>query len=302
MKPATVAPPAKEGVIVDRGYQPYRGAYTPAAGRWQVIAARTLKLAARQWWAILLLIAVVLPMLGAAVVMWIHSKLAAMAPPGVAVEPPDVYVSWLATSPWGTLLIGFVLALFAGGAQVADDARAGAFQFYFARPVTREQYLVGKLVPVVALTMFVCLLPPLLLALLRLALLPSAAEVVKKLPLVGASIVFGAVEAVVLAVPAVAFSSLSRSRAAVQGGWAALFLLPWVVGEIFVQRTRSPWPALLSIPAHLDNLARVLFRLPPPEEAHLMPAWVSALFLAALVAGALALLRRRLAAVEVVAS
>lgn len=298
---AKVAAP-KEGTILDRGYTRYEGTYTPEASRWGVIARRMLRMSARQWWAILLLIAVVLPTLGAGIVMWLHSKLMAMAPPGAKIEPPDVYVLWIATSAWGTLLIAFLLALFAGAAQVADDARAGAFQFYFARPVTREQYLVGKLVPVLTLVTFVCVLPPLILALLRLALLQNGDEVLHKLPLVGSAIAFGLIEALVLAVPAMAISSLSRRRVYVQGGYATLFLLPWIVGGIFAARLRSPWPSLLSIPTQLENLAYFVYRMPPPENERLLPAWVSAAVLAALVAGSLAILRRRLADVEVIAS
>ena len=294
---ATKAAP-KEGVIVDRGYQPYAGGYTPEASRWQVIAARMLRLTARQPWVIVMLVLAVFPLLIAAVRMWIMSKLFALAPPGVAVESPDVYVML----PWGTMTLGFLLALFAGGGQVADDARAGAFQFYFARPVTRDQYLVGKLVPVVTLTLLVTLVPSLLLALLRLALLSSGAEVVHKLPLVGATLVVGSVEALALALPAVALSSLSKRRGYVQGLFATVYLLPWVLGLIFVRVTRSAWPALFSIPAHLENVARFLYRVPPPDDARVLPVWVSALVLAALVGGSLALLRRRLAAVEVVAS
>jgi ABC-2 type transport system permease protein len=290
----------KEGAILDRGYQPYSGRHTPEATRWQVIAGRTLKLAARQWWAILLLCATVIPLLVAALRMWFMSKVAAVTggtPPGGMLEPLDSYVML----PGGTMTLAFLLALFAGAAQVADDARAGAFQFYFARPVTRDQYLVGKVVPVVTLTLFITLVPSLLLALLRLALVPTS-ELVHKLPLVGAALVLGTLEALVLAVPAVAVSSLSKRRAWVQGGYAILFLLPWVVGGIFVRVTRSAWPALLSVPAHLENLGYTMFRLAPPDDARLLPAWVSALFFVLLVGGSLALLRRRLAAVEVVAS
>jgi len=291
----------KEGTIVDRGYQPYSGRYTKEASRWQVIAGRTLRLAARQWWAILILIATVVPLLVAAVRMWLMSKLAAApaeALKGMQLDSPDVY----AMLPWGTMTLAFLIALFAGAGQVADDARAGAFQFYFARPVTRDQYLVGKVVPVVVLTLFISLVPALLLSLLRLALLPSGTEVLHKLPLVGAAIVVGTLEALVLAVPAVAISSLSKRRAYVQGGYAILYLLPWVMGLIFVKVTGSPWPDVLSVPAHLENVARLIFRLPATEDARTLPVWVSALFLAALVAGGLALLRKRLASVEVVAS
>jgi ABC-2 type transport system permease protein len=297
-RPARVAAAQKEGTILDRGYQPYRGRHTTQASRWQVIAGRTLKLAARQWWAILLLVATVVPLLVSAVQMWIWSKLATVAPEGTPLTSPDHYIML----PWGTMTLAFLLALFAGAGQVADDARAGAFQFYFARPVTREQYLVGKLVPVLTLTLFIALGPMLLLSLLRLALLSSTAEVWRKLPLVGAAIVVGCIEALALAAPAVAFSSLSKRRAYVQGGFAIAYLMPWVMGAIFVNVMRSPWPAILSVPAHIENLAEFIFRMPPPEDARRMPVWVSALFLSILVAGSIALLRKRLSAVEVIAS
>jgi ABC-2 type transport system permease protein len=296
-KAAKVMAP-KEGTILDRGYQRYAGSYTAEASRWQVIARRMLRMSARQWWAILLLIAAVVPLLVSGVGMWIMSKIMAAAPPGMPIAPLDSYVMPGSV----TLTLAFLLALFAGSAQVADDTRAGAFQFYFARPVTREQYLLGKLLPAVLLTMFISLVPSLLLAVLRLSLLANGDEVLHKLPLVGATLLVGTVEALALAVPAVAMSSLSSRRVYVQGGFATLFLLPWVVGGIFVNVTRSPWPALLSVPAHLNNLARFLYRLPLADGERALPVWISGLFLGALIVGSLALLRRRLAAVEVIAS
>jgi ABC-2 type transport system permease protein len=296
-KQAKVMSP-KEGTILDRGYAPYTGRYTPEASRWKVIAGRMLRMSARQWWAILLMIATVIPLLVAAVQMWLMSKLFAMAPPGVQVTNPDSYIML----PWGTMTLAFLIALFAGAGQVADDTRAGAFQFYFARPVTRDQYLVGKVVPALVLTMFIALLPSLLLSMLRLALLPSSDELLKKLPLVGATLIIGTIEALVLALPAVAISSLSKKRAYVQGGYAILYLLPWVVGGIFSKVTRSPWPTLFSVPAHLENLARFVYRMPLPEGERALPVWISAAFVSLLVAGSWALLRKRLASVEVVAS
>src|SRR5205823_5365923 len=82
---------------------------------------------------------------------------------------PDDYVFDVMCGPTATLLT-FLMAMFAGGGAIADDTRAGSFQFYFARPVTREQYLVGKLIPPVVLIAVVAVGPAFLLALLRVAL------------------------------------------------------------------------------------------------------------------------------------
>ncbi len=297
----------KAGVVVDRGYQPYRGLLTPERGRWKVIARRALGMTARQPWVIVMLVLTVFPTLIFGAIMWLQTKIAATAGADAAaavaqMQSPDAYVFWLAVKPYGTLLLGFMIALFAGGSAVADDARAGAFQFYFARPVTREQYVIGKLVAAVTLTAMVTLAPALLLSLFRLATAQSGAELWQRLPGVGGAIGLGLIEALALAAPALALSSLSRGRGYAQGAFAGLFLLPWVVGGIFVAVTRSAWPAIGSLPAHFENIGRWLHRVPAQAGEHVLPVWVSLALVAALVAGSVALLRKRLSSVEVVAS
>jgi ABC-type transport system involved in multi-copper enzyme maturation permease subunit len=299
--------PAKAGVVVDRGYQPYRGTLTAESGRWKVIARRALGMTARQPWIIVMLVLTVFPTLIFGALMWVQTKMAAVAGPEAAeaaggIKAADAFVLYLAVKPYGTLLLSFMIALFAGGSAVADDARAGAFQFYFARPVTRDQYVAGKLVAAVTLTAMVTLAPALLLALFRLATATSGAEVWQRLPDLVGAVTLGLIEALALAAPALALSSLSRGRGYAQGAFAGLFLLPWVVGGIFVAVTRSAWPAIGSLPAHFENIGRWLHRVPASPNEHTLPVWVSLAVVAAIVVGSIALLRKRLTSVEVVAS
>src|SRR5260370_42386593 len=95
-----------------------------------------------------------------------------------------------------------------------------------------------------------------------------------KLPLALASLAGGAIETLVLSLPALALSATSSRRGYVQGAYATLFLVPWLVGGIFVHVTGSPWPALLSIPAHRENVLRFLFRM--PADVTLLQVWLSA--------------------------
>ncbi len=287
------------GTIRDRGYKPYTGTFTSEASRWSLIAKRMLKMGAKQAWVIVMLSLSGLPGLVYGVAMYIRLK---MAQRGLPVGSPDDYVYDMIVQPYGTLLLAFLTALFAGGGAVADDARAGTFQFYFARPVTREQYLVGKLLPPVVLVFIVSAGPAVLVAILRLLLAPTTSEAIAELMLPVKALGLGAITALTLGVTVVALSSLSRSRGYVQGGFAALFLLPWILGSIFVNVTRSPWPAILSLPAHLDNIGRAWFGVAPSDTDRVMPIWVSAVVLTALICGSMAILRRRLAAVEVIAS
>jgi len=296
----TAAKSVARGTIRDQGYQRYEGTFTAERGRWALIAGRMLKMTARQPWVLVMLILSIFPALVAGVLMYIGAKLFASGMPGAPSPNPLVYAL---LGGWKlSLLLAFLTALFAGGGAVADDARGGAFQFYFARPVTREQYLIGKLVPPVVLVACVSMAPAILLAVLRLALARDAADAWSAATLPLAAVGQGIVVALTLGVPVVALSSLSRGRGYVQGMYAAAFLLPWILGAIFVNVTRSPWPAILSIPAHLDNVGNFLFRLPVEGDARVLPVWLSAAFLAALVTGSIALLRQRLASVEVIAS
>jgi ABC-type transport system involved in multi-copper enzyme maturation permease subunit len=280
--------------IRDRGYQPYAGERAPAGTRWRVIAARALASSTRQAWVIVLLVSAALPALVGGVAMYIKAKLAAR----LSVEPPDAYVFYVAVKPYGTSFIAFLTALTVGSGAIADDRRAGAFAFYFARPVTRDEYLAGKLAATVALVGAAAAGAPLALALLRLALATDGAEAWRLAPLPLYAVGFGALEALALAAPALALSSLTRGRGAAQGGFAALFLLPWIGGAMVARVARSPWPLLLSLPDDLEAVAHALYRV-PVEDARALPAWAAAAALAALVAGALWLVRRQLAAVEV---
>ena len=291
---AKVAP---RGAIRDQGYQRYQGGYTPDRGRWKLIAGRMTKMTARQPWVLVMLILAIFPALIAGVLMYIAAKMYAA---GMAPAKPDSLVFEYLCGSKVEVLLTFLTALFAGGGAVADDARGGAFQFYFARPISREQYLAGKLLPPIVLTACVSMVPATLLAFLRLALAKDGADALESILLPAQALGAGALIAVALGTASVALSSLTKSRGLAQGAFAGLFLLPWILGAIFVGVTRSPWPAIFSIPTHLANVGRLLFRQPLSPDEHAMPVWVSAALLAALIAGSIALLRKRLASVEVI--
>ncbi len=295
-KAAKVHAKEARGQIRDQGYQPYTGSYTAEGGRWSLIAGRMLKMTARQPWVMVMLILCIFPALVAGVLMYIQSKMYAM---GMGPAPNELVLSLLVG--WKvSLIISFLMALFAGGGAVADDVRGGAFQFYFARPVTREQYLIGKLLPPVLLVFFVTAAPALLLSILRIALAKDGADALASIFVPLETLAMGVLLALSLGVPVVALSSLSRGRGYVQGAFAALFLLPWIIGSLLVDVTQSGWGAVLSLPVHFMNVGRFLFQLDPEPGARNMPVWASATVLALLIVGSLALLRKRLAAVEVI--
>lgn len=285
--------------IRDVGYRRYEGTRHPLGERWLVVLRQSLATMRRQPWVLAMLILSAFPALVAAVVLFFKLRLGDTF--GLGGEDAAARLIYSFQVGWyGTPILAFVVALFAGGGAISDDIRTRAFQFYFARPLSREQYLLGKLLAVLTLVFVVTAGPPLLLVLVRFALAGDARDVARQAILLGQVLGLASLEALLLAVPAVALSSLSPRRGLAQGAFAALFFLPWILGAILEKILRSPWPMILSIPSQLASLGANLFALDLGRQA-LLPWPAAFLAMTLLLGGALALLRWRLASMEVVA-
>ncbi len=69
--------------------------------------------------------------------------------------------------------LALLLTTFAGAGLVANDLRTGAILVYLSRPLSRRDYVIGKLGVLLALNLSVTLAPGLLLYLVGIALAPS---------------------------------------------------------------------------------------------------------------------------------
>jgi hypothetical protein len=155
-------------------------------------------------------------------------------------------------------------------------------------------------VPLVIVVALVTVGPALLLGVLRMGLARDGSDALRQLPLLGRVLAVGLVQAVMLAVPAVALSSLSPRRGLVQGGYAAFYLLPWILGGITAKLVRSAWPAVLSLPAQVESVAVLVFQRKVEANDLVLPWLPTVIVMAAIVVGAVALLRWRLNSIEVV--
>lgn len=284
---------AKSATIRQFTYEPYRGRLLPRSARLWAMTRVGLRQASRFRWARLLMVAALLQAAIGAVVMY-----GALMTNGVLMQG-DYVIYKILTQPYGTLLVTFGVLLFGGSSAISDDTRTGAFHFYFARPIDRDFYLLGKALPLSIAGVVAALSSPLLLCIARLAMAPSASDVLAAMRFPLYAIVVALFEVPPLVAMALCISSFSRSRGYAQGAFAAAFLLPWMVGKIFVGVTLSPWPAMLSLPALVDSVARFLFAVTPAAGDHVVPVWAA---VPMLVGGTLVLLywlRSRLQRVEV---
>jgi len=195
-------------------------------------------------------------------------------------------------------LFTLLLSIFAGAGPIAHHPRTGAILVYLSRPLTRRDYVLGKLGVLMALNLSVTLVPGLLLYLIAIALAPDQFAQ-WSLAWIGPAVVLqSAVTSLVMSLIALAVSSLSRSaRVAGLGFFGLVFGLEIVRGVLRALYDR-PESALLSVQADLQSLGNALFGI--TDRAFQLPWAYPALVLFAVSLGCLAILRARVRAVEIV--
>ena len=197
--------------------------------------------------------------------------------------------------------VGFTLLLtiFGGAGLVANDLRTGAIVMYLARPLTRRDYVLGKLGVTFLLNLGVTLLPGLLLYVVTLALAPDQFATWDLLWIPPAIVVQSVVTSLCVSLLGLAVSSLTRNARVSGLAFFAFILGLELVRQVLDHGFGRPEATLLSVQDNLRNLASALFGLAGRPGA--MPWTASALVVTVLGAGCLLVLRRRVRAVEIVA-
>jgi ABC-2 type transport system permease protein len=130
----------------------------------------------------------------------------------------------------GTVVV--VMLALAGGLLVGGDFRANALPFYLSKPITRLDYLLGKVVAAGTLTALITLAPALVLFLEYGAFTESFAYYRENLHLLGAIAGYGTMVSVTSAVLILAVASTLKRTIPLVLGWAGLFVFLPAVGEI----------------------------------------------------------------------
>lgn len=211
----------------------------------------------------------------------------------------EVLASFVSVQFFGAAL---VLAVVAAGA-IADDRRTGAFELYFSRPLTRTQYVLGKLLGAALVPVGVLLVPQLILYVVALGVAPP--QVRDGLwwlgvPALGAA----ALATMTLATTVIGVSALGRRARNVGALYIALWLVLAALSESLVaagvriggylspeRNLRTVVDALFA--AGPDSLTAQIVNFRPPANAEPM---LSLFALLALNALALAIVSARVRA------
>ena len=282
----------------DLGYKPYEGERLPAANNARVLLRFGLRRAWSSWlmkvaagtsWLPLL---VVVGVVGVRV--WI-----ANSNPELSSEPIDGGSIVSTMLLWQLWLFAFPASLGGGAGVVAQDLTHKSFPFFFSKPVTAEQYLVGRL-GAVAIWCFALMAIPSLVAITTIAGAEGPERAVDNLGLLIPALLYSLLVATVLSGVSVGISALGKSRALTMSAWILLFVVPGVIASVVDAISDWPWLRLLAIPSLLDIVSTTLFKVTTEDETPI--EWFHALPVLVIASGAgIFFARQRIKDAEVIA-
>src|SRR5207249_10438089 len=104
----------------------------------------------------------------------------------------------------------FFITVYAGAGLIATDRRANALQIYLSKPLTRVEYIFGKLAILMTFLLLVTWLPAIVLVIVQMAFAGNFTFLRNNLFLFPAITVFSFLEVVLVSTTMLALSSLSK--------------------------------------------------------------------------------------------
>jgi ABC-2 type transport system permease protein len=193
--------------------------------------------------------------------------------------------------------LGTILAALVGPGLVAPDLANNALSLYLARPITRRDYILGKMIVLVGL-MSVLTWVPILLLYLEHSALTGWSWFAANLGIAAGIVVCSALWILVVSLLALAVSAWVRWRPLATLAVLGYFLGAAALGSLVNEILSIRWGSLVNVAALMRDLWREFFGLHPLHDAVPPGAAVIALALTCLVF--LAMLLRRVRAHEVV--
>jgi ABC-2 type transport system permease protein len=284
--------------IEDRGYRRREPRGQLRRFRALPIAHETLRQILQRRALLLFLSLSLIPFVVGAILVFVLSR--------VQLPEPMISASAETLSPIARFFLGYLkypqamfailLSVWAGSGLVADDLRTGALLMYLSRPLTRVDYVLGKLGVLAALNFVLVAVPSLLLWGIAVALKPEDLGPRGLLTVPLSTLAAAAVLAVVLAVFVGGASAVARNGA-MAGALVVGLLVFFAAVAVSAPEAMRPGLRLLSVLSNWSALCDGFFGTRDPAAPH----WSAALgALVAIAAAAGTLLWRRVRALEIV--
>ncbi len=277
--------------IHDQGYRRYGGGRAPRGRAWAVILAAGLGTLLRKRAFLALLLVSWLQFAVRAVQIYVaanFAQAAVLAPTAETFrdffDKQDIFV--------------FIVSVYAGAGLIANDRRANALQIYLAKPLTRAEYVFGKLGILITLLLLITWVPAMVLLILQVLLAGNFTFVTANAYLFPAVTLFSFIEVVTVSTAMLALSSLSTSGRFVGILYAALIFFTDAVFGVLRVVTGSTQASWLAFGKDLGQIGDAIFRVPLRYDT---PWPLSLIVVVLLVAASGFILQRRVRGVEVVA-
>jgi len=191
----------------------------------------------------------------------------------------------------------FFVTIYVGAGLIANDRRANALQVYLSKPLTRAEYVAGKLAILFLFLTAVTWAPAIALLIVQIMFAGSFTFLRENIFLLPAITLFSLLQVLLASMTMLALSSLSKSSRFVGIMYAGLMFFTSALFNAVRGITGSSALAWLSPTAALEQIGDVIFRLQPRYD---LPAIVAVLTIVALIALSGVILERRVRGVEVV--
>jgi len=276
--------------IHDQGYRRYAGSRAEVGRSWQVITRAGIRtVLARRKFMGLMLIAWA-PFVVRAVQVYIaanFSQASFLAPKA------ETFREFLGQQG----IFVFFVTIYVGAGLIANDRRANALQVYLSKPLTRAEYVAGKLAILFIFLVSVTWLPAIMLLIIQIMFAGSFTFLRDNIFLLPAITLFSLLQVLVASTTMLALSSMSKSARFVGVMYAGLIFFTSAFFNALRGITGRSSFAWISPTETLEQIGNIIFRLDPPFS---LPPFAAMLSLAVLIGGSLWILERRVRGVEVV--
>jgi ABC-2 type transport system permease protein len=276
--------------IHDQSYRRYRGEKSSVRNAWTVIATTGIMTMLKKRSFLGMLLIAWGPFLVRAVQLYASANLPQVSVLAVRAETFRQFLDQQG-------LFVFFLTIYAGAGLIANDRRANALQIYLSKPLTRAEYVGGKMAILAVFLLLVTWVPAILLLILQGLFAGSFAFLRENLFLVPAITVFSIVQVATASFSMLALSSLSTSSRFVSVLYAGLVLFTRAMFEAMRAMTRSSSVSWISFSASLEQVGDLIFR---QRLRYDTPVAVSFLVVLALIVVSASVLERRIRGVEIV--
>ena len=254
--------------IHDQGYQHYTGSRARHRPAWWVIARAGLIERLRERRFLALMLFAWSPFAVRAVELYLASTILRG---GLFTATEGTFQSFLSQQR----LFVFFITIYAGAGLIASDRQSNALQIYLSKPITRREYIAGKVLTLAVMLTAVTWVPAMLLLLLQV-LFTGSLDFLRDHPrLVLAITVASLIQVALAALTMVALSSLSRSRRFAAMVYAGVVLFAAALDRLLEAVTGSAAWVLVSPQNTWLLLADVIFGGEPENGALVVVAAIA---------------------------